>query len=77
MSRAWAVRNCFPAGPLRRGGIDPGAVQDLPYRGSGDLVAGLDEFALPAAVPPRWIIGRDADHEFPDRGGRPARRLLV
>jgi hypothetical protein len=54
--------------------IDPGIMQDLPYRGGLDRVAELDEFALRAATPPRGIIGRHADHELADRGcsGRPS-----
>ena len=49
-------------------GIDPRGMQDLPHRGAGDRVAEPDEFALHATVPPRRIAGRDADHQFPDRG---------
>ncbi len=75
MPRAWAVRNSFQAGPLRRGcGADPGVVQDLPHRGGGDLVAELNELALHAPVPPARIVGCHADHELADRGcrGRPS-----
>jgi hypothetical protein len=43
-------------------------LQDLPHCGAGDRVAEFDEFALHVTVPPRRIVGRDADHEFPDRG---------
>ena len=69
MPRAWVVRNCFQAGPVRRGaGVDSGVVQDLPGGGGGDRVAEPDEFALHAAVSPGGTIGSDADHELADPG---------
>src|ERR1035441_8790261 len=34
-------------------GADSGGVQDLPHSGGDDRVAGLDQFALYAPVPPR------------------------
>ena len=40
------------AGPSRCG-VDPGVVQDLPYRAGGDGVAKADQFAVHAAVPPQ------------------------
>jgi hypothetical protein len=75
MPRAWAVRNCFHVGPVRRGaGVDPAVVQDLPDGGRRDLVAELDELALYSPVAPGRILRRHADHERADRGcgGRPA-----
>ena len=74
MPQAWPVRNCFQVGPLRRGhGIDPGVMQDLPDRGRCDWVTEPDQLALHPPVPPRGIIGRDADHQLADRScrGRP------
>src|SRR6266516_6471792 len=55
-------------------GADPSVTQDLPHRGGRDLVAGFDELALHAPVPPGWVVCRDADHELADRGcrGRPS-----
>jgi hypothetical protein len=55
-------------------GIDPGVMQDLPYRGGSDLVAEPDELALYPPVPPRRVVRRDADHELADGGcrGRPS-----
>jgi hypothetical protein len=49
-------------------GADPGGMQDLPDRGGSDRVAGSDEFALHAPVPPGRIVRHDADHELADRG---------
>src|SRR6266498_5959560 len=37
-------------------GADPGGMQDLPYHGGRDRVAGSDEFALHAPVPPCRIV---------------------
>src|ERR1035441_7239669 len=51
-------------------GADSGGVQDLPHSGGDDRVAGLDQFALYAPVPPRWVVRSDADHELADRGCR-------
>ena len=51
-------------------GADSGGVQDLPHSGGGDRVAELDQFALYAPVPPRWVVRSDADHELADRGCR-------
>jgi hypothetical protein len=60
------------AGPRRRcsRAVDPGIVQDLPHRGTGDWVAEFDELTLHPPVPPGRIGGRDADHELPDRDSR-------
>ncbi len=49
---------------------DPGIMQDLPHRGRRDRVAGLDELALHAPVPPGGIVRGDADHKLADRGCR-------
>jgi len=71
MPRALRGRELLPGrARAARCGIDPGVVQDLPHRGGGDRVTGLDEFALHAPVPPRRVLRRDAGHEFPDRGWR-------
>jgi hypothetical protein len=51
-------------------GPGPGGMQDLPHRGCCDRVAGPGGFALHPPVPPRGIIGRDADHELADGGRR-------
>src|SRR5690349_4949087 len=48
--------------------VDPGIMQDLPYRGCCDRMAELDEFALHPPVPPARIVGRNADYELADRG---------
>jgi hypothetical protein len=63
MPRAWAAGR----------GVDPGVMQDLPYRGGTDPVAEPDELALHPPVPPRRVICCPADHELADRGcrGRP------
>ena len=52
--------------------FDPGIMQDLPYRGSSNLMAQPDEFAWRAPVPPRRIVRRYADHE--SRAGPPGVR---
>src|SRR5215470_17413193 len=77
MPWACAVRNCLQAGPAGR--TDPGVMQDLPHRGRRDRVAELDELALHAPVPPRGIVGGDADHELANRrcSGRPPRTPLA
>ena len=51
-------------------GADSGGVQDLRHSGGGDQVAELDQFALYAPVPPRWVVRSDADHELADCGCR-------
>jgi hypothetical protein len=52
MPRALGRQELLPgrAGAPGRG-IDPGVMQDLPYRGGGDLVAEPDKLALHAPVP--------------------------
>jgi hypothetical protein len=79
MPRAWAVRNCLQDGPARRGGIDPGVMQDLPDCGRRDRAAGPDGPALHAPVPPGGVVRGDADHELAEHdcrrrpSGTPAR----
>ena len=66
------VRSGTASRPAPPGGVrvDPGVVQDLPHSGGGDRVAEFDQFALHAPVPPRGVVGRDADHGC---RGRPPR----
>ena len=51
-------------------GADSGGVQDMPHSVGGDRVAELNQFALYAPVPPRWVVRSDADHELADCGCR-------
>jgi hypothetical protein len=70
MPRAWAVRNCFQAGPAAGRGAGPGVVQDLPDRAGSDPMAEPEVFAWHAPVSPCRVLGGDADHELADRGCR-------
>jgi hypothetical protein len=68
--RACTVRNRFQAWPA-------GGAQDRSRRHAGSAtrgdsnpVAGPEEFAVHAPVPPHRIAHRDADHDLADRGWR-------
>jgi hypothetical protein len=63
---AWAVRNCFQVGPLRRGGVDAGPVEDFPNGAGRDPVAQADQLALNPAVSRGWVLGGQAQRQVPD-----------
>lgn len=70
MPRACAVRNCFQAGPVRRGAGPIPAACRICHSGGRDGMTEPDEFASHAPVPPRGVLRRHADHQLADRGCR-------
>src|SRR6266576_1906988 len=49
-----------------RGGIEPGAVEDLPDRRRGDRMAETDELAVDTPVTPGRILRRDPHDQCPE-----------
>ena len=74
MPRAWAVRNCFQVGPVRRGaGSIPASCRICHTVEAAIWWPSLTSSPCTRRCPQVGILGRDADHELADRGcrGRP------
>ena len=72
---AWERRKSAHVVELLGRRVDPGVVQDLPDRGSGDLHPEHQQLAVHPAIPPPGILADQPQHQDANRahGARPAR----